>query len=119
MHGGAINPADRVFTERLLIAAETGFRILRGGGAALDAVAAAVAVAEDDPIFNAGTGSHLNLGGYAEMDASIMNGADLAAGAVACITRVKNPILVARKVMEETDHVLLVGPASVRFARLL
>lgn len=119
MHGGAINPADRMFTTRLRAAAERGFRVLRGGGSALDAVVTAVAAGEDDPIFNCGTGSHLNLGGYAEMDASIMNGADLAAGAVGCITRVKNPILVARKVMEETDHVLLVGPASVRFARLV
>jgi beta-aspartyl-peptidase (threonine type) len=119
MHGGAINPADAIFTERLLAAATIGFRILRDGGTALDAVAYAVAAAEDDPVFNAGTGAHLTLGADAEMDASIMNGADLSAGAVGCITRVKNPILVARKVMEESDHVLLVGPASVRFARLL
>jgi len=119
MHGGAINPADPAFTERLLAAASIGFRLLRHGGTALDAVAAAVAAAEDDPIFNAGTGAHLNLAGQAEMDASIMNGADLGAGAVGCITRVRNPVLVARRVMEESDHVLLVGPASVRFARLM
>ncbi len=119
MHGGAINPADAFFTDRLLAAADIGFRILRKGGTALDAVASAVAAAEDEPIFNCGTGSHLNLSGDAEMDASIMNGADLGAGAVGCITRVKNPVLVAKKVMEESDHVFLVGPASVRFGRLL
>ncbi len=117
MHGGAINPADAEFGGHLQTAAEAGMTLLRSGGTALSAVAGAVATAEDDPIFNSGTGSHMNLAGAIEMDASIMNGADLAAGAVACITRVKNPILVAKKVMEETDHVLLVGDGALQFAR--
>jgi len=72
---------------------------------------------EDDPLFNAGTGSVLTFEGACEMDASIMSGKTLAAGAVAAVRRVKNPIAVARKVMEETDHVLLAGEGAERFAR--
>jgi beta-aspartyl-peptidase (threonine type) len=92
-------------------------RVLAEGGAALDAVCAAVVVLEDDPLFNAGTGSVLNRDGEAEMDASVMTGEDLRCGGVAAIARVKNPILVARKVMEATPHVLLAGPSATAFAR--
>jgi beta-aspartyl-peptidase (threonine type) len=91
--------------------------VLAGGGTALDAVCAAVVLLEDDPLFNAGTGSVLNREGAAEMDAAVMTGEDLRAGGVAAITRVKNPILVARRVMEATPHVLLAGAGATAFAR--
>jgi len=119
MHGGAINPADARFGGALAACARQGLAVMQRGGSALDAVVEAVAAAEDDPIFNSGTGSHLTLAGTLEMDASLMEGATLGAGAVACISRVKNPIRVARKVMEETDHVLLVGEGARRFAHQL
>ena len=90
-------------------AASRGMDILRRGGSALDSVEAAVWVMEDNPVFNAGKGSSLTLTGEAEMDAAIMDGRDLSAGAVALIHRVKNPIHLARIVMEKTDHVLLAG----------
>ena len=98
-------------------AIDAGRKILAGGGAALDAVCAAVVVLEDDPLFNAGTGSTLTRDGEAEMDAAVMVGEGLRCGGVAAIRRVKNPILVAREVMEETPHVLLAGPGALAFAR--
>lgn len=94
-----------------------GRAVLAGGGTALDAVCAAVVALEDDPLFNAGTGSVLNRDGAVEMDASVMTGRELRAGGVAAIGRVRNPVLVARKVMEATPHVLLAGPAATAFAR--
>ncbi|HTS52485.1 MAG TPA: isoaspartyl peptidase/L-asparaginase family protein [Burkholderiales bacterium] len=98
-------------------AAQRGGILLAGGGAALDAVTAAVAALEDDPSFNAGTGSVLNRDGEVEMDAAVMTGHDLAFGAVAAIRRVRNPVLVARCVMERSGHALLAGEGAVRFAR--
>jgi beta-aspartyl-peptidase (threonine type) len=92
-------------------------RVLADGGRALDAVCAAVVLLEDDPLFNAGTGCVLNRDGIAEMDAAVMVGADLRCGGVAAITRVRNPVLVARRVMEATAHVLLVGAGATAFAR--
>lgn len=96
-----------------------GLRVLERGGSALDAVVAAVIVLEDAPLFNAGTGSALNLAGEAEMDACVMDGATRRAGAVGAIRNVRNPVLVARQVMEQSDHVLLAGEGAVRFAREL
>ena len=96
-------------------AARRGFDILRGGGAAAEAVAAAVAFLEDDPLFNAGTGSALTVDGEVECDASLMCG-DGRAGAVAALRDVKNPIYLARMVMERTPHVLLAGPGAAAFA---
>jgi len=98
-------------------AVEAAHRVLAGGGSAVDAVCAAVVVLEDDPLFNAGTGSTLNREGDAEMDASVMVGERLRCGGVAAIRRVRNPILVARRVMEETPHVLLAGRGATLFAR--
>jgi beta-aspartyl-peptidase (threonine type) len=92
-------------------------RVLTGGGRALDAVCAAVIVLEDDPLFNAGTGCVLNRDGVAEMDAAVMASEDLRCGGVAAITRVRNPVLVARRVMEATPHVLLAGAGATAFAR--
>jgi L-asparaginase / beta-aspartyl-peptidase len=74
---------------------------------------------EDNPIFNAGTGGVLNFDGFVELDACVMESERARAGAVAALTRVKNPILVARKVMEETDHVMLAGEGALRFARAM
>src|SRR6185503_19712386 len=80
-------------------AAAAGWAVLERGGSALDAVTASVVRLEDDPLFNAGTGSVLNAIGDVEMDASIMAGDDLRCGGVTCLRRVRNPILVARRVM--------------------
>ncbi len=98
-------------------ALDTGYQVLLEGGTSLDAVTAAVVVLEDDPQFNAGRGSSFNSDGEIEMDASIMDGAKLAAGAVAAVRRIRNPILAARAVMENTRHVLLAGAGAERFAR--
>lgn len=83
----------------------------------INAVETAVTILEDDPKFSAGYGSVLNLEGEAEMDASIMDGVSGSCGAVACIKSVKNPISVARRVMEKTPHIILAGEGALRFAR--
>lgn len=93
-----------------------GWNILSAGGSALDAVQAAVVVMEDSPQFNAGHGAALNANAEHELDASIMDGATLAAGAVTAIRHVRNPIVAARAVMEHGDAVLLTGAAADRFA---
>jgi beta-aspartyl-peptidase (threonine type) len=85
---------------------------LQSGGAALDAVESGIKVLEDDPLFNAGRGSAFNAEGKNEMDASIMDGSNLEAGAVAGVQKAKNPISLARAVMEHTPHVMLVGPGA-------
>jgi L-asparaginase / beta-aspartyl-peptidase len=97
-------------------AVHTGQQILVGGGSALDAVEQAVRVLEDAPFLNAGRGSYANTAGNVEMDALIMDGATLALGAVAGITRVLHPVSVARRVMTDTPHTLLVGEGASRFA---
>jgi L-asparaginase / beta-aspartyl-peptidase len=98
-------------------ATREGSRVLADGGCALDAVEAAICVMEDNPIFNAGKGSALTCIGTVEMDAGIMDGRSLDAGAVALVRRVKNPIHLARIVMEKTDHVLVAGATAERLAR--
>ncbi len=110
--GAGSNPDVADAAER---AGREGLRVLEGGASALDAVEAAVALLEDDPRLNAGTGGRLNLEGVAEMDAALM-ASDQRCGAVAAITRVRNPIRVARKVLE-SPHVLLVGQGATAFAR--
>jgi beta-aspartyl-peptidase (threonine type) len=106
-----------LYRAALARALEAGYAILKGGGASLDAVAAAVIVMEDSPLFNAGRGACYNAEGKHELDAAIMDGATLRAGGVTCVQRIRNPILAARAVMEHTAHVLLAGPAAERFAR--
>jgi L-asparaginase / beta-aspartyl-peptidase len=98
-------------------ACAAGWSILAAGGSALDAVEAAVRTLEDDPAFNAGTGATLTAAGDVELDASIMDGASLRCGAVAVVRDVKNPISLARAVMERSHHVLLAGPGASAFAR--
>jgi len=97
-------------------ALDAGAAVLAGGGAALDAVEAAVRVLEDDPHFNAGRGAALALNGAVELDAAIMNGRDRSAGAVAGVTRTRNPVSLARAVMERSPHVLLAGAGADAFA---
>ncbi len=120
IHGGAwVRPG--IVTQPLLdglsAACRTGFAVLDAGGSALDAVEAAVVALEDDPQFNAGRGSCLTSDGTVEMDASIMRGDTLCAGAVANISGVRNPISLARAVLEDGDHVMLVGEGAHRFGR--
>ncbi len=122
VHGGAgrWRPKDRARVEQgIRRAAEAGFQKLRDGKGAEQACIAAVMALEDDPVFNAGTGSVLTLDGRCELDASIMRGSDLRMGAVAGVEHIKNPILLAYRVMQETDHVLMVGEGAEKFARLL
>jgi len=99
-----------------LEAVHRGWAVLTAQGSAIDAVVAAVVALEDDPQFNAGTGSCLTEDGRVEMDASLMEGTHLLAGAVGAVEGVRNPILLARAVLEDGRHVLLVGPAAARFA---
>src|SRR5438105_14359085 len=99
VHGGAgTSPRDDPgpYLAGASRAAEAGLRVLLAGGSALDAAQAACIVLEDDPTFNAGTGSHLTSAGEVEMDASCMDGQTLRAGAVACVRTVKNPVVLAR-----------------------
>ena len=118
VHGGAGRiAADRIeaANEGCRVAAQVGWRILQNGGSALDAVEVVVRALEDDPNYNAGTGSCLNADGVIEMDASIMEGQTLQVGAVARIECIKNPISLARHVLE-SPHVLLVGQGARAFA---
>jgi beta-aspartyl-peptidase (threonine type) len=121
-HGGAGSwrpGTDAEATAGMRAAVAEGRRILASGGSALDAVCATVVALEDNPIFNAGTGAVLNVDGFCELDASVMESREQRFGAVCGLQRVKNPILVARKVMEETDHVMLSGEGALRFARVM
>jgi L-asparaginase / beta-aspartyl-peptidase len=120
VHGGAWDIPDEAVEacksgcHRALTA---GWSILSRGGSALDAIEAAIMVLEDDPIFDAGYGSHLNLDGRVECDAIVMNGATLRAGAAATLQRVKNPIQLARKILENCPHMMLVAEGAERFAK--
>ena len=121
-HGGAGSwrpGSEQDAIDGMKAAAEAGRAILRAGGSSLDAVCATVVILEDNSIFNAGTGAVLNFDGFCELDASVMESRESRVGAVAAMQRVKNPILVARKVMEETDHVMLAGDGAQRFARVM
>jgi len=120
IHGGAWNiPDDGVPAHRegLRAPLEEGWAALRRGASAIDVVEMVIRRLEDDPVFNAGRGSHLNSAGELEMDASIMDGTDLSAGGVAAIKNARHPISVARAVKERSPHVLLVGTGATRFAR--
>jgi L-asparaginase / beta-aspartyl-peptidase len=120
VHGGAWNiPDEMVDAHRSGVrkALLKGWEILVKGASALDAVEQTVMVLEDDPTFDAGQGSVMNALGHIELDAGIMNGKTHDAGAVACLQNFSHPISIARKVMEESDHVLLSGVGAARFAR--
>src|SRR5262245_49637706 len=98
-------------------AARTGGEVLERGGSSLDAVVAAISEMEADPLFNAGRGAVFAADGTNQLDASIMNGANRAAGAVAGVTRTRHPIQLARAVMEHSRHVMLIGEGAEAFAR--
>ncbi len=98
-------------------ALDAGYAVLREGGSALDAVIAAVALMEDSPYFNAGHGAVFNAEGVNELDAAIMDGAQQRAGAVAAVHTVRNPIRLARAVMERSRHVMLIGDGAEAFGR--
>lgn len=123
VHGGA-GALDNIKDERIAVRyldslrriLEHGREIMVLGGSALQAVEACASLLEDDPLFNAGCGSVLNEDGKIEMDAAIMDGRDLSAGAVAAVDNIANPIQLARRILSESEHVMLVGEGAMRFA---
>ncbi|WP_199535734.1 isoaspartyl peptidase/L-asparaginase family protein [Dyella psychrodurans] len=124
IHGGAgvikreMNPArEKAVRAAMTKALQDGYAQLKAGKPAIDAVTAALTVLEDDPNFNAGRGSVFTHDGKNEMDAAVMEGDTLSAGSVAGVHRVKNPILLARAVMEHSSHVMLVGDGAEEFAK--
>jgi beta-aspartyl-peptidase (threonine type) len=124
IHGGAgvitrerlTDEQEAVYRAALETALEAGAEVLRNGGSAVDAVQAAVIPMEDDPLFNAGHGAVFTAAAEHELDASIMDGRDRNAGAVAGVKRVKNPILAARAVMDQSEHVMFAGAGADAFA---
>ena len=108
---------DAEYRKVLNEALETGKKILNEGGSSLDAVEKTIRVMEDNPLFNAGKGAVFTHDGKNELDAAIMDGSNLAAGSVACVTDIKNPISAARKVMTNSPHVMLTGAGASQFAR--
>ena len=125
IHGGAgmilksnMTPEKETeYIQKLNDALQTGYKILENGGSSLDAVVAVINIMEDSPLFNAGKGAVLTEKGVAELDASIMDGKTLKAGAVAGIKHVKNPITLARLVMDKSPHVMMIGEGAEEFAK--
>jgi len=109
---------ERIYKKALSVSLEVGYDILEEGGSAVDAVEAAVYELENFPLFNAGKGAVFTHDGKHEMDASIMDGKTLKAGAVTCVQRVRNPVVLAREVMEFSEHVLLSGKGAEQFAKV-
>lgn len=126
VHGGAgtilkkLMNAEKegIYKKALSVSLEVGYDILEEGGSAVDAVEAAVYELENFPLFNAGKGAVFTHDGKHEMDASIMDGKTLKAGAVTCVQRVRNPVVLAREVMEFSEHVLLSGKGAEQFAKV-
>jgi len=127
IHGGAgvilrreLSPAlEKKYRAKLQEALDSGYAVLADGGASLDAVVAAIRVLEDSPLFNAGHGAAMNADGVCELDASIMDGRTQDAGAVAGVQHIRNPITLARDVLERTPHIMLIGDGAEAFARKL
>jgi L-asparaginase / beta-aspartyl-peptidase len=125
IHGGAgtilkkdmTAEQEALYTEALDNSLNAGYQILEAGGSAIDAVTAATVALEDHILFNAGRGSVFTRNGGHEMDAAIMDGKTLEAGAVAGIESVRNPVLLARRIMEDKTHVMLSGEGAVEFAK--
>ncbi|MGC1201845.1 MAG: isoaspartyl peptidase/L-asparaginase [Candidatus Acidiferrales bacterium] len=119
VHGGAWNIPEEAIEDcrsGIAHALERGWAILSRGGSALDAAEAAIMMLEDDPTFDAGIGSHLTRDGRVQLDAILMDGDSLKAGAVAAVERVRNPIRLARLVLEKSEHMMLVGQGGEEFA---
>jgi beta-aspartyl-peptidase (threonine type) len=127
IHGGAgtlikgmMTPEKEIlYKEALKAAVAVGYNLLESGASAVAAVEIAVKTLEDSPLFNAGKGSVFTADGTHEMDAAIMEGKNLQAGAISLITGIKNPISLARDVMEKSDHVFLGGKGAMQFAKTL
>ncbi len=127
IHGGAgtllkgqMTPEkEAAYTSALESALDAGYSILSNGGSSIDAVEASVKVLEDSPLFNAGRGSVFTAEGTHEMDAAIMEGKTLQAGAVSLISGIRNPVSLARDVMEQSEHVFMAGEGAMQFARSL
>lgn len=125
LHGGAgvierktmSNELEAQYRAKLAEARDSGYAVLERGGTSLDAVIATIKILEDSPLFNAGKGAVLTAEGTCELDASIMDGRTQAAGAVAGVRRIKNPITLARAVMEKSVHVMLTGEGAEKFAQ--
>jgi L-asparaginase / beta-aspartyl-peptidase len=124
IHGGAgaledlqYEATEAEFRQSVLTILAAGRARLEEGASALDVVEYCVTLLEDDRLYNAGRGSVLNALGQVEMDAALMNGQDLRAGGVTCIKQVKNPIVLARKVLDQGDHVLLAADGALEFAK--
>jgi L-asparaginase / beta-aspartyl-peptidase len=125
IHGGAgtilktdlTAELEAAYLKGLDDALNAGYEILQQGGTSLDAVTAAVVSLEDCILFNAGRGSVFTKTGMHEMDASIMEGKELKAGAVTCVQRVKNPVLLAKAIMEKSEHVMLSADGALQFAK--
>jgi beta-aspartyl-peptidase (threonine type) len=123
VHGGA-GALDNVkddkiafrYLESIRRTLEHGRDVMELGGSALQAIEACASILEDDPVFNAGCGSVLNENGKVEMDAAIMDGRDLSAGAVAAVENIANPVQLARLIMSESEHVMLISEGAMRFA---
>src|SRR5260221_14727428 len=124
IHGGAgtlprarmSGDAERKYRTGLSEAIDAGFAVLKDGGTSMDAVTRAVVLLEDNPLFNAGKGAVFTLDGRNELDASIMDGSTLMAGAVCGVTRIRNPVTLARAVMEKSERVMLAGTGAEEFA---
>ena len=125
IHGGAgvierkdLTPEqEAAYREALARAIGAGIEVLKKGGTALDAIEATIVLMEDDPLFNAGRGAVFTADGRNELDASIMDGGTLMAGAVAAVTRTRHPISLARRVMEKSPHVMMIGAGADAFSR--
>ncbi len=125
VHGGAgtilkenMTPeTEKEYRQALQTSLESGYAILKNGGSSLDAVQAAIVILEDSPLFNAGKGAVFTNAGTNELDAAIMDGKTLNAGTVAGVKTVKNPIILARSVMDESPHVMLIGKGAETFAK--
>jgi beta-aspartyl-peptidase (threonine type) len=124
VHGGAgvieratMKPeTEAAYRASIAQATEAGAKVLEKGGSALDAIETAIQILEDDPLFNAGRGAVFTAEGKNELDAAIMDGSNLKAGAVAGVTRTRHPISLARAVMEKSPHVMLIGAGADAFA---
>jgi beta-aspartyl-peptidase (threonine type) len=124
IHGGAGTlprtemsaESERGYRTGLKEAIDAGFAVLQAGGTSMDAVTRAVVLLEDNPLFNAGKGAVFTLDGRNELDAAIMDGSTLKAGAVCGLTRIRNPVELARAVMEKSEHVMLAGAGAEEFA---
>ncbi len=125
IHGGAgtitrknMTPEkEKAYRAVLNQALQTGYAVLKRGGTSLDAVEATVRVMEDSPLFNAGKGAVFTHDGRNELDASVMDGKTLKAGAIAGVTTIRNPISTARRVMDKSEHVMMIGPGAEAFAK--